>query len=60
MMIGEMAAAMDGGWGAYTPDGKCIWVRLRQTENEGVDDTLLAPSLPSAGDEIGCPDNAAS
>ncbi|WP_406229241.1 SpoIIE family protein phosphatase [Streptomyces anthocyanicus] len=35
MMIGEIAAAMNGGWGSrYTQDGKCIWVRLRGEEGE--------------------------
>ncbi|MFJ6686884.1 SpoIIE family protein phosphatase [Streptomyces werraensis] len=35
MMIGEMAAAVNGSWGArYIQDGKCIWVRLRGEENE--------------------------
>ncbi|MDX3433915.1 SpoIIE family protein phosphatase [Streptomyces sp. ME01-18a] len=35
MMIGEMAAAMNGSWGArYTRNGKCIWVRLRGEQSD--------------------------
>jgi PAS domain-containing protein/anti-sigma regulatory factor (Ser/Thr protein kinase) len=46
MMIGEMAAAMNGGWGArYTRDGKCIWVRLRGEGNESAGHGFALPSL---------------
>ncbi|MEW1686002.1 SpoIIE family protein phosphatase [Streptomyces sp. NPDC093594] len=50
MMIGEMAAAMNGSWGArYTRDGKCIWVRLQGDESNGHEPTF--PSFPSALEE---------
>ncbi|MBO8191831.1 SpoIIE family protein phosphatase [Streptomyces oryzae] len=52
MMIGEMAAAMNGSWGArYTPDGKCIWVRLRQEEKESQGQGPAVPGLLSALEE---------
>ncbi|MEU7317550.1 SpoIIE family protein phosphatase [Streptomyces sp. NPDC007083] len=52
MMIGEMAAAMNGGWGArYTQDGKCIWVRLGQADDKRAGPGPAVTSLLSALDE---------
>ncbi|MGW7068694.1 ATP-binding SpoIIE family protein phosphatase [Streptomyces sp. NPDC054855] len=47
MMIGEMAAAMNGGWGSrYTRDGKCIWVRLRgEVDQSPGHEAALPPQL---------------